>query len=68
MEGVDIPGENLSLVILRKLPFLPPQPFILYQNEKPLYKRLTHQYVYHFLCGTIFKQAIGRLIRTETDQ
>lgn len=67
MEGVDIAGDNLSLVLLWKLPFLPPRPWIHYQNNKPVYRRQHPQFVYHFLCGLVFKQAIGRLIRTEKD-
>jgi Rad3-related DNA helicase len=68
MEWVDIPWENLSLVILWKLPFLPPRPFIEYQNNKPEYKKINNKYVYKFLCWISFKQAIWRLIRTYTDK
>lgn len=68
MEWVDIPWENLSLVILRKLPFLPPTPFIEYQNNKPTYRKINNNYVYKFFCWILFRQAIWRLIRTETDK
>lgn len=68
MEWVDIPGENLSLVVLWKLPFLPPIPFLEYQNNKPEYKKTNPKYVYQFLCAISFRQAIWRLIRTKNDK
>lgn len=68
MEWIDIPWENLSLVVLWKLPFLPPRPFIEYQNGKWDYTKINNKYVYQFLCAISFRQAIGRLIRTETDK
>lgn len=67
MEGVDIPWKNLSFVVLWKLPFLPPRPFIEYQNNKPEYRKINIKYVYKFLCWISFRQAIWRLIRTTTD-
>jgi len=68
MEWVDIPWPNLSLVILWKLPFLPPSPFIEFQNGKWDYRRIDpDKYVYKFQCGLLFRQAIWRLIRTAND-
>ena len=70
MEWVDIPGENLSLVVLWKLPFLPPSPFSEYKNEETTYRNIPssfQKYVYNFMCSIPFRQAIWRLIRTKDD-
>jgi len=66
-EGVDVPGDTLSLLIIVKLPFAVPDPIGDYERS---------------LCGSMeqykarcivpdmlvkLKQGFGRLIRTETD-
>ncbi len=68
MEGIDIPWEHLSLVVLRKLPFLPPTPFVEYKNNEPIYKKINKDYVYKFLSSILFRQAIWRLIRSKVDK
>ena len=64
-EWVDVPWDNLKLVVLTKLPFLPPTPFILFQNKK--WKNKWENFVYKFLCSINFRQSIWRLIRTVND-
>ncbi|MBC7246894.1 MAG: hypothetical protein H5T73_03825 [Actinobacteria bacterium] len=68
-EGVDVPGESLSAVIMAKLPFRHPQ-------DPVTAGRVDH---YERACGdgwnayylplavTLFRQGIGRLIRRSTD-
>jgi len=68
MEWIDIPWDHLSLVVLRKLPFLPPTPFIEYKNNEPLYRKVGRDYVYNFLSSILFRQAIWRLIRSKVDK
>ena len=68
MEGIDIPWEHLSLVVLRKLPFLPPTPFVEYKNNELIYKKINKDYVYKFLSSILFRQAIWRLIRSKVDK
>lgn len=64
-EWVDVPWDNLKLVILNKLPFLPPTPFTKYQDKK--WKSKWDRFVYKFLCSINFRQSIWRLIRTKSD-
>ena len=69
-EGVDVPGDALSVVIIDKLPFAPP-------DDPLLAARLEHLRVdggnpffdYQLPQAAIaLKQGAGRLIRTETDR
>jgi ATP-dependent DNA helicase DinG len=69
-EGVDVPGEALSLVVIDKLPFAPP--------DDPLFAarldRLKAEGGNPFMdwqlpqAAIALKQGAGRLIRTETDR
>lgn len=69
-EGVDVPGEALSMVVIDKLPFPPPR--------DPLHearaKRITDEGGNAFTEYTLplmilsLKQGFGRLIRTKTDR
>lgn len=69
-EGIDIPGDQLSCVILLKLPFGPPsQPltaarseYLQAQGKNPFYELLLPEAVIRF------KQGVGRLIRSKTDR
>lgn len=66
-EGVDIPGDTLSLLIIVKLPFAAPDPIGEY--EKALYGGMD-KYKARALVPDMLvklKQGFGRLIRTETD-
>ncbi|MDR1871289.1 MAG: ATP-dependent DNA helicase [Deltaproteobacteria bacterium] len=68
-QGVDIPGESLSSVIIGKLPFPPP--------EKPLHKARSREIKrrggnsFHEFSLPVailnLKQGLGRLLRRETD-
>lgn len=68
-EGVDVRGEALSLVIIDKLPFSPPDDPVLAARIDALEKRGLNGFVHHQLPAAIInlKQGAGRLIRDETD-
>lgn len=66
-EGIDIPGDALSLLIIVKLPFAVPDPISDY--EQGLYGDMA-TYKNRVLVPEMLiklKQGFGRLIRTETD-
>jgi ATP-dependent DNA helicase DinG len=65
-EGVDVPGESLSIVVLTKLPFdVPTDPLIAARSE--MYEDSFQEY---YLPEAIlkFRQGFGRLIRTASDR
>jgi ATP-dependent DNA helicase DinG len=65
-EGVDVPGDSLSVVVLTKLPFdVPTDPLIAARSE--MYEDSFNQY---YLPEAIlkFRQGFGRLIRTQSDR
>lgn len=65
-EGVDVPGETLSVVVITKLPFdVPTDPLIAARSE--MYEDSFNQY---YLPEAIlkFRQGFGRLIRTASDR
>ncbi len=65
-EGVDVPGDSLSVVLITKLPFdVPSDPIIAARSE--LYEDSFHEY---YLPESIlkFRQGFGRLIRTASDR
>jgi ATP-dependent DNA helicase DinG len=68
-EGVDVRGEALSLVIIDKLPFAPPDDPVLAARIAELNKRGRNAFMEYQLPRTIInlKQGAGRLIRDETD-
>jgi len=68
-EGLDVPGNKLSVVIIPKLPFPQPDPLLHYEIEKakqnyqdPFQEVILPQMLLKL------KQGVGRLIRSETDQ
>jgi Rad3-related DNA helicase len=66
-EGIDIPGDALSMLIIVKLPFAVPDPIGEY--EKTLYKDM-NEYKARVIVPEMLiklKQGFGRLIRTEKD-
>ena len=66
-EGIDIPGDALSMLIIVKLPFQVPDPIGEY--EQTLYKDI-NEYKSRVVVPEMLiklKQGFGRLIRTETD-
>lgn len=66
-EGIDIPGDILSSLIIVKLPFAVPDPISEY--EQTLYGSVDEYKEMAVLPEMIikFKQGVGRLIRSETD-
>ena len=69
-EGVDVRGEALSLVIIDKLPFSPPDDPVLAARISAMEKKGMNGFVHHQLPEAIInlKQGAGRLIRDETDR
>ncbi|MFZ5502300.1 MAG: ATP-dependent DNA helicase [Pseudomonadota bacterium] len=69
-EGVDVRGEALSLVIIDKLPFAPPDDPVLAARIDQLKKQGRNAFMEYQLPRTIInlKQGAGRLIRDETDK
>ncbi|MFZ6849950.1 ATP-dependent DNA helicase [Undibacterium sp. RuRC25W] len=68
-EGVDVRGDALSLVIIDKLPFSPPDDPVLAARIAAMEKKGMNGFVHHQLPEAIInlKQGAGRLIRDETD-
>lgn len=69
-EGVDVRGEALSLVIIDKLPFSPPDDPVLAARIESLERKGFNGFMHHQLPEAIInlKQGAGRLIRDETDR
>jgi ATP-dependent DNA helicase DinG len=69
-EGVDVPGDALSVVIIDKLPFAPPDDPVLAARIADMEKRGLNGFMDHQLPEAIInlKQGAGRLIRNESDR
>jgi ATP-dependent DNA helicase DinG len=69
-EGVDIPGEALSLVVLDKIPFLPPGDPVLERQQNLIRLRGGNPFEELQLANAILilRQGAGRLIRSEIDR
>ena len=69
-EGVDVRGEALSLVIIDKLPFAPPDDPVLSARIDVMQRNGLNGFMHHQLPEAIInlKQGAGRLIRDETDR
>jgi ATP-dependent DNA helicase DinG len=69
-EGVDVRGDALSVVIIDKLPFAPPDDPVLAARIAEMEKRGMNGFMHHQLPEAIItlKQGAGRLIRDETDR
>jgi ATP-dependent DNA helicase DinG len=69
-EGVDVRGEALSLVIIDKLPFSPPDDPVLAARISALERRGLNGFMHHQLPEAVInlKQGAGRLIRDENDR
>ncbi|WP_374045707.1 ATP-dependent DNA helicase [Massilia sp. YIM B04103] len=69
-EGVDVRGEALSLVIIDKLPFAPPDDPVLAARIEVMEKQGLNGFMHHTLPEAIInlKQGAGRLIRDESDR
>jgi ATP-dependent DNA helicase DinG len=69
-EGVDVRGDALSLVIIDKLPFAPPDDPVLAARIDVMEKQGLNGFMHHQLPEAIInlKQGAGRLIRDENDR
>ena len=69
-EGVDVRGDALSLVIIDKLPFAPPDDPVLAARIAVMEKQGLNGFMHHSLPEAIInlKQGAGRLIRDESDR
>jgi ATP-dependent DNA helicase DinG len=69
-EGVDIPGEDLSCLIIVRLPFSPPDEPLTEAKCQVIKQQGGNAFTEYSLPEAIlrFKQGFGRLIRTETDK
>lgn len=69
-EGVDVRGEALSLVVIDKLPFAPPDDPVLAARIEHLNNQGRNAFMEYQLphAAITLKQGAGRLIRSETDR
>ncbi|WP_408954498.1 ATP-dependent DNA helicase [Natroniella sp. ANB-PHB2] len=69
-EGVDIPGEQLSCVVIVKLPFLVPTDPVIAAKIEALENNGENAFFNYMLPKAVikFRQGIGRLIRSKQDQ
>ncbi|WP_006715605.1 helicase C-terminal domain-containing protein [Desulfitobacterium metallireducens] len=69
-EGIDIPGEGLSCVLLLKLPFWAPSMPLIAARSEYLEQKGKNSFQDFLLPEAVlrFKQGFGRLIRSKTDR
>lgn len=69
-EGVDVAGDALSLVIIDKLPFAPPDDPVLQARGEAMRRDGRDPFSHAQLpeAALALKQGVGRLIRSETDR
>ena len=69
-EGVDVPGDALSLVVIDKLPFAPPDDPLLAARLAHIERSGGNPFLDYQLPEAVIslKQGAGRLIRSETDR
>jgi ATP-dependent DNA helicase DinG len=69
-EGIDVPGDALSLVVIDKLPFAPPDDPVLAARVEHMEKQGLSSFLHHQLPRAVIsmKQGAGRLIRSEHDR
>ncbi len=69
-EGIDLPKEELELVILTRLPFPAPDTPIMQLKTDYLKRYRLNPFTHEYLPQAVlkFKQAFGRLIRNEADK
>jgi ATP-dependent DNA helicase DinG len=69
-EGVDVPGDALSVVIIDKLPFAPPDDPVLKARVDWMEKQGKNPFMEYQLPRAVIsmKQGAGRLIRSERDR
>ncbi|HSD38374.1 MAG TPA: ATP-dependent DNA helicase [Rhodocyclaceae bacterium] len=69
-EGVDVPGDALSVVIIDKMPFAPPDDPVLKARVEWMEKQGRNPFMEYQLPRAVInmKQGAGRLIRSERDK
>ena len=69
-QGVDVPGESLSQVIIVKLPFTVPSDPVFVARSEAISKRGGNSFMELSIPEAVikFRQGIGRLIRTKNDK
>ena len=69
-EGIDVPGESLSLLILYKLPFMVPSEPIVEAFIEKLEAEGKNSFLHYMVPNALLKyrQGFGRLIRNKTDR
>jgi ATP-dependent DNA helicase DinG len=69
-EGIDIPGDELALVVIDKLPFPPPDDPLIEARSKRLEQGGKSSFIDYFVpeATVSLKQGAGRLIRRESDK
>lgn len=69
-EGVDVVGDALSVVVIDKLPFAPPDDPVLVARQQDIRNRGGNPFADEQVPQAVIatKQAAGRLIRSETDR
>jgi ATP-dependent DNA helicase DinG len=69
-EGIDIPGEDLSVVVIVRLPFEPPNHPVYSVRSEQLKEQGKNPFMKLALPSAVirFKQGFGRLIRTSHDK
>ncbi|MEO1765803.1 ATP-dependent DNA helicase [Thiobacter aerophilum] len=69
-EGVDVPGAALSVVVIDRLPFAPPDDPVLAARIERLNREGCNAFMEYQLPHAVItlKQGAGRLIRSETDR
>ncbi|WP_102345804.1 ATP-dependent DNA helicase DinG [Bacillus sp. Marseille-P3661] len=69
-EGIDIPGEDLSCIVIARLPFSPPTHPIMAAKSDWLKQEGKNSFMQLYLPQAIirFKQGFGRLVRSQNDR
>ncbi len=69
-QGIDVPGEALSLLVMEKLPFDSPQDPVVAARQEVIARRGGNPFEDFLLPEAVlgFRQGAGRLIRTATDR
>ncbi len=68
--GVDVPGENLSMVIITRLPFASPGSPVISARQERMEKEGKNSFAHYSLPEAVlkFRQGVGRLIRRGNDR